>query len=249
MRWRSLRDRFAARDLCTLATWHGTDKWNTHWYAQHYDRHFRDFRQKPVKLLEIGVGGYDDPLDGGQSLRMWKSYFPRGQITGIDLHDKSKLVEPRIRVFQGSQADAEFLHRVAETAGPFDIVIDDGSHVNEHVLASFEVLFPRLAEGGLYAIEDAQTSYWPGKHGGCTDLASTFTTMGRMKQCVDGLNYEEFLDPAYESSYYDRNIVGMHFYHNLVIINKGRNCEGSNKARLAHGPCVTASIERAAVAG
>jgi len=49
-----------------------------------------------VNILEIGVGGYDNPNYGGNSLRMWKRYFYRGKI---------------------------------------DVIIDDGSHINQDVIA------------------------------------------------------------------------------------------------------------------
>jgi len=48
------------------------------------------------------------------------------------------------------------------------------------------------------------------------------------KSLVDCLNYEEFIRPGYVPSYYDRNITSLHFYHNLVFIQKGPNQEGSN---------------------
>ena len=40
-----------------------------------------------------------------------------------------------------------------------DIIIDDGSHINEHVIRTFQYLFPKLKPGGIYVVEDTQTSY------------------------------------------------------------------------------------------
>lgn len=221
------RGRLRADDLTALATLYGSDKWNGHWYAQHYQHHFAPLRHKPINLLEIGVGGYADSQAGGESLRMWKRFFPYGQIYSIDIHDKSPLQEARIAIFQGSQADPDFLRGVARRMGRLDIVVDDGSHINEHVGITFETLFPLLAEGGIYAIEDTQTSYWP-SHGGSEDLSRPGTTMNRLKSLADGLNYEEFLTPGYQQTLFDRTITSMHFYHNLVVIHKGVNAEGSN---------------------
>jgi len=73
-----------------------------------------------------------------------------------------------VSVRQGSQDDAAFLTRMSAEHGPFDIVIDDGSHVPAQVIASFDVLFPLLADGGLYVIEDVQTTFWP-DFGGAPD--------------------------------------------------------------------------------
>jgi len=215
-------------DLIQLAQLYGTDKWGNHRYAQHYAFHFHALRLRPLVLLEIGVGGHLNPASGGASLRMWKHYFSNGKIYGIDLHDKSQHNEHRIRIFQGDQSDPQFLADVIRQTGPPDIIIDDGSHRVDHVRISFDTLFPLLASDGVYVIEDLQTSYWP-EFGGSRCLSDGRTTLGWLKKRVDGLNYEEFLDTPDQAEVFDRSITGMHFYHNLAFIQKGRNAEGSNQ--------------------
>jgi hypothetical protein len=222
--WQAWRHR---RDLAWLARLCGTDKWGRHWYAPHYQAHFAPLRKKRITLLEIGVGGYEDPLRGGESLRLWKAYFPNARIFGIDVFDKRALEEPRIRTFQGSQEDPAFLARVVAETGPLDIVIDDGSHVNAHVLASFEALFPHLREGGVYVLEDLQTSYWP-KFGGSLDLMAPHTVVNRLKRLVDGLNHAERIEPGLSPTFLDLNVRALHFYHNLAFVHRGRNDEPSN---------------------
>jgi demethylmacrocin O-methyltransferase len=180
-----------------------------------------------MNVLEIGVGGYEDPDKGGASLLMWKYYFPRSAIYAIDVYDKSKLQEKRIKIFQGSQNDEKFLKDVFSRIGSLDIIIDDGSHMNEHVLTSFKTLFPLLKDGGIYAVEDVQTSYWPQYGGSSEDLNNPATAMGFFKKIADGLNYMELAEPGYEPAYFDKNITSIHFYHNLVIIYKGVNDERS----------------------
>lgn len=230
--FRSARIHSAARkrsgDLIALATLFGTDKWGVHWYARHYQRHFQHLRDRKLTVLEIGVGGYGAPDEGGESLRSWKWFFPRAEIVGIDLYDKRALEEERIRVFQGSQDDPRFLNEVIAEIGRPDIIIDDGSHLNAHVLASFAHLFPHLKDGGTYVIEDTQTAYWPTWGGSLTDRNSGQTSMGFAKSLIDGLNHAEFLSADDSPSQYDRQIVGLHFYHNLVFIDKGVNDEVSN---------------------
>jgi len=214
-------------DLTALARRFGTDKWGVHRYAQHYQRHLAHLRDQPITLLEIGIGGYDHPRRGGASLRMWKAYFPRAHVVGVDLHDKSALAEERITVVRADQSDAAALRRVHEEHGPFDVVIDDGSHISAHVRTTFETLFPLVGDDGLYAIEDLQTSYWP-QFGGAVALDDPTTSMALVKSLVDGLNYEEHLE-AGEPSYTDRHVIAVHCYHNLAIIQKGRNAEGTQK--------------------
>lgn len=218
-------------NLMALSDFLGTDKLGIHRYIQHYEHHFSSLRLKKMNILEIGVGGYNNPVSGGASARLWKTYFPNSSIYSIDIYDKSFHEEERIKIFKGSQGDVGFLNDVVSAVGDFDIIIDDGSHYNEHVIVAFKTLFPHLKEDGLYVVEDTQTSYWP-SWGGATDLEAPHTSMNFFKSLVDCLNYEEFVLQDYAPTYFDKNIVAMTFYHNLVFINKGKNNEGSNRISL-----------------
>lgn len=225
---RSLKALFFMSNLDKLATIHKTDKNRYHFYTQHYQKHFKPFKYKKINLLEIGVGGYEHPLSGGQSLRMWKTFFPFAKIFSLDIFDKSFLQEKRIKIFKGSQVDIDFLEDVCNQAGVFDLIIDDGSHINEHVIKSFEFLFPKLKKGGIYVIEDTQTSYWEEYGGSSTDFNRVGTIYCYFKSLIDSLNHEEFMILNYEKSYYDKHIVSIHFYHNMIFIYKGDNNEPSN---------------------
>lgn len=213
--------------LTSIAKKYGTDKAGSHFYTTHYETHFNKFRDAKIKLLEIGVGGYEYPDKGGKSLRMWKEYFKNGSIFGIDIHDKHLLEEDRIKTFRGSQIDAEFLKSVMSETGSADIIIDDGSHLNKHVITSFKILFPFLNTGGIYVIEDVQTSYWPNHGGSSFNLKKSGTTINFFKHLTDCLNYEEFDNPYYKPTYFDKHIVSINFYHNIIFIHKGINNEGS----------------------
>lgn len=221
-----------SKNLNNLAIVFGSDKFGYHHYIQHYQNHFAKIRHLKLNILEIGIGGYDKPENGGQSLRMWKAFFPSSNIFGIDIYDKSCHDEKRIKTFRGSQVDFDFLKNVKDEIGNIDIIIDDGSHFNEHVVATFKFLFPLLSENGIYVIEDTQTSYWEEvngvKWGGSSDLDSPNTLMNFFKSLVDGLNFEEYTLEGYKPNYFDRHIISIHFYHNLIFIYKGLNNEGSN---------------------
>ena len=215
-------------DLNKLGKIYRTDKIQGHNYAPHYMFHFEQYRHKKINLLEIGVGGYEKRDAGGKSLRMWKKYFSKAQINAIDIYDKSPLEESRIRIFKGSQIDKEFMNDTVTEIGDLDIIIDDGSHVNEHVIETFKQIFPKLKDGGLYVVEDTQTSYWEDHGGDSNDLNNPLTMMSFFKKLTDGLNHKEFMIPNYQQSYFDKKIVSIHFYHNLIFIYKGDNDEESN---------------------
>lgn len=217
----------SSSNLDKLAIINKSDKFGSHFYTQHYDHHFRPMRKQKLKILEIGVGGHNDPRMGGASLRMWKYYFPNSNIFALDIYDKSKLQEDRIRIFKGSQVDYDFLEKMIAETGTLDIIIDDGSHVNEHVLGSFSYLFSKVKENGYYVIEDIHTSYWPEFGGDVKNLNNQSTIMGYFKSLIDGINYEEYPIPGYKPTYHDLNIQAIHFYHNMIFIKKGPNNEGS----------------------
>ena len=220
-------DRFAGLSLTEIGRHTRTDKASTHSYTQHYERHLQHLRHEEFTLLEIGIGGYAREGQGGRSLRMWKHYFPKARIVGLDIEDKSFVDRPRIVTYQGSQVDEEVLRRIVAEQGTPQVVIDDGSHRPEHIRETFRILFPLLADDGIYAIEDTQTSYWT-RFGGNPDRHAPDTTMALVKDLLDGLNHAEYPDPDYAPTYADRHVVAVHAYHNLVIIEKGVNDEPSN---------------------
>jgi hypothetical protein len=217
--------------LTDIAQDTGTDKWGVHYYTAHYERHLEHLRDEQFVLLEIGVGGYARSGQGGASVRMWRRYFPHAQIVGLDIEDKSFLDRPRLTTVRGSQTDEAVLESVIDRFGAPLVVVDDGSHRPDDIVATFGALFPQLPDGAVYAIEDTQTSYWP-EFGGSADRESPDTTMAFVKRLVDGLNHEEFLDENYRPTYSDTHVRAVHCYHNLVVIEKGDNTEGSNKRRV-----------------
>ncbi|WP_406068989.1 hypothetical protein [Micromonospora sp. NBC_01638] len=213
--------------LDELALVNGSDKWGPHFYTPIYERHFAPLREQELTIVELGIGGYAHPGSGGGSLRMWKRYFPRALVYGVDMFDKSAAAEQRVFPIQGDLSDPDFVGGLAGRLGPLDIVIDDGSHACADVILAFHALFPALRPGGLYVIEDLQTSYWPSYGGNATNLHDASTSMGFLKQLLDGLNYEEH-DGAGSSrpTRFDSMLVGAHFYHNIAVLEKGRNADG-----------------------
>ena len=127
-----------------------------HYYLETYDQILAPWLDKEIKLLEIGVRK-------GGSLQLWRDYFPRATIVGIDLRLPENFAPgERIQLFEGNQADTTFLSEVAIRTAPegFNIIIDDASHIGELTRRAFWHLFDHhLKPGGLYAIEDWGTGY------------------------------------------------------------------------------------------
>lgn len=215
--------------LDLLAALYGTDKFGEHEYTPVYEDLMRASRRQPVRLLEVGVGGYAGAL-GGESLRMWESYFRRGRIVGIDLFDKTALSAGRVQVYQCSQVDAPKLSALAREHGPFDYIIDDGSHLNAHQIETFAILWPHLRDGGTYIVEDVQTSYWPSYGGGPLGTPGyDQSCMRRFKDLADSVNLPEFLRPAPPGL--DAALASIAFLHNLIVLRKDL-AERYSNARL-----------------
>lgn len=222
---------FHSFNLTKLAQIYHTDKWGRHFYTPNYQYHFNKFKFKRIKLLEIGVGGYDKPDKGGNSLRMWKKYFPFGKIYSIDIYDKTKLQEKRIKIFQGSQVDEQFIKGLMDQIGEPDIIIDDGSHINSHVITTFKLLFPHLKNNGIYVIEDTETSYRNRFGGDDLNLSNQQTTMNFFKSFPDKINSMEFHIPDYQSELFETGLHSIHFYHNLIFVTKSNQVELSSNFR------------------
>jgi SAM-dependent methyltransferase len=133
-----------------------TDK-VTNGYLATYDPVLAPYVDRELKMLELGV-------HRGGSLRLWRDYFARGEITGVDSDlPENVAFGERVQAFQGDQGDTAFLTGVARRVAPdgFDVIIDDASHLGEVTKRSFWHLFEHhLKPGGLYVIEDWGTGYW-----------------------------------------------------------------------------------------
>ncbi len=128
-----------------------------HGYAPIYDRFFTPFRNEPIKLLEIGAAS-------GESIRSWLEYFPSAKVYGVDIvHDTNPWNVPnpitspheRYTFVHGDQSNPVFWKSfIAKHGGRWAVVVDDGSHDQSHIRLTLSTLWPYMAPGGLYCIED-----------------------------------------------------------------------------------------------
>jgi 23S rRNA U2552 (ribose-2'-O)-methylase RlmE/FtsJ len=177
------------------------NKWDH--YFDIYDRHMAQFRGRPVTILEIGV------FHGG-SLQMWRKYFgKRARIIGLDVDERTlSLASDDLEVVLGDQSDKLFLSELAAKIGPLDIVIDDGG------------LWPFVADGGVYLVEDLHTSYWP-EFGGGYLKPGTFIEYAKLlvdqqhawhARPDDGLIVDDMT----------RSIRGIHLYDSVAVFDRAK---------------------------
>jgi hypothetical protein len=137
------------------------DQWDINKFEHYlpvYESVFDASHHDPIRLLEIGVSF-------GGSLELWRRYFTHWNTTivGIDTNPECAVFDDpgnNVHVRIGAQQDIEFLGKVVDEFGPFDVIIDDGSHIPAYTLASFTALFDfGLSHGGAYLVEDLHTCY------------------------------------------------------------------------------------------
>ena len=164
--------------LTDIGIKYNTDKvdsahtWFNKNYMNIYEKYFEPLRDKPIRILEIGVLN-------GSSIKTWKEYFSNAEVHGIDIQPSCKNVEDTdtnifIHILDCSSND-QLQMFVNKFSGYFDIILDDGSHINDITLKTFQFLYKCLKPESYYIIEDLGCAYigdemklygsnWPGHY-------------------------------------------------------------------------------------
>jgi hypothetical protein len=195
----------------------GTDKSSReHDYLSFYEVFFEGIRQSRTNVLEIGVLF-------GASLRMWEEYFPNGVVVGADIDPGVKsLSTPRIFTEVIDQSNIEDLVQLGVRHGPFDIIIEDGSHLWEHQITTFRTLFPFLNNGGHYVVEDLHTNF--GSYTTQCQGSASLSMVEYLKKLVDLRVGDDQVDIASEEDpflrTYGRNVQFLAFYRRACVVKK-----------------------------
>lgn len=140
------------KTLDAIFSKYNTDKGSGyHNYLRQYEPLLQSMRNKPIRILEIGV------YNGG-SILAWREAFPNAlSIVGVDITPSCKKYEdPTKSIFIEimDATNSKNIESISSKYGPFDLILDDGSHLNKHVIQSFEGFFPYLKDDGIYIVED-----------------------------------------------------------------------------------------------
>lgn len=161
-----------------------SDRWSI--YLSEYERLFSDYRDRPIRLLEIGI-------QNGGSLEIWSKFFPCAEkFVGCDINlDCARLQyeDSRIAIVVADANTDETQRRILEQSPVFDLIIDDGSHQSSDIVRSFARYFTHLNDGGLYVVEDLHCSYWQEFDGG---IFQPYSSIAFFKCLVDVVNHEHW---------------------------------------------------------
>ncbi|MBF5012911.1 glycosyltransferase [Burkholderia pseudomultivorans] len=227
-----------------------SDKWEQ--YLHIYDMELREFaeRAQPVSLLEIGV-------QNGGSLQVWKKYFAAGsRIVGIDIEEACGKLDlgENIEVMVGDASDpAQIQQLLGEET--FDVIVDDGSHRSDHIVATFRACFDRLRAGGVFIIEDIHCSYMASHLGG---FRKREAAIEMLKGVVDAVNFDHVETDAFslladdERAYLEhlnREVASISFYDSVVVVRKLMSPKTRPFRRIMTGKRVPVADPSAAIAG
>jgi len=172
--------------LTALANRFGSDKGKrdgdptSQHLTRHYAKLFHAIRNQPLKILEIGLNLTRNSECA--SLKMWVEYFPQAKIYGVDI-DPTNFYHERVTIFQGDQGSEDFWeHFLANVKEPFDIIIDDASHLYVPQQLTLKALFERLAPRGAYIIEDLRSIM---SHEDHPDLDTYFLLLALKERNID----------------------------------------------------------------
>ncbi len=204
--------------LDALGRQFGTDKASPqHDYLNTYERFFAKLRNSPITLLEIGVWR-------GASLDLWEAYFPNARIIGADVEPAARrLARGRVAIETVDQGNIQHLVGLAQRRGPFDIVIDDGSHRWEHQIATLQTLLPFVKPGGIYIVEDLYFAY--GEAGKAYRGNARFSCADYLKRLID-YRLADFTLPIEreEDAFlrtYGRSLRSIHVFRRACLLEKG----------------------------
>ena len=205
--------------MYALGKIHYTDKIHHHGYNRFYEDYLNKYRKKKFNFLEIG-------MDYGESMKLWRDYFKNANIFGLEIQQEYK--DERINVVKGDQSNLTDLKNLVKITKKCDVILDDGSHVPEHQLISFNYLFEKcLSEGGVYIIEDIETSYW--KKGNLYGYPinsgpnSNNNIVNIFKEILPIVN-REFLVESEKEKLYNNKYINKFALDNISSINFGMNC-------------------------
>ncbi|GAN54801.1 hypothetical protein [Tanticharoenia sakaeratensis] len=194
---------------------------NAHFFAL-YDRYLARYRNHPCVLYIV-----IDSAHAEAQAEMWARYLGAfAQIVCLTEHDFDR---PQIHGRRSDLTDPSFRMRLLEEFGPADIVIDDGTHLPDITISTFEILMDLMTNTGLYFIEDTYTAYWSSYQG---EVGRDSTVIGYTKALIDEL-HASYTSHAIPPNAFSARVCGIHIYDGLIIYEFGRNTNHRSMTNLA----------------
>jgi hypothetical protein len=236
----------------------GTDKLSRHAYDRYYELHFKEFRdKKDLSILEIGA-------QSGKSIQLWSEYFSNpSAIHGVSYGEDTQNVDQKkvvcdwnpaacknVAIFNGDQSDPVFLKTITDKY-KYDIIVDDGSHFPPHQIISLQHLFSSINPGGLYVLEDIETSYWnePGANlygysiSAGIGASPKVNAIEKLKQFIDVMMRFHMAHPGLHIFPDDDKFFSITFGQGIAIIRKSTDSEMQHPPSVPVAPVIHSGVD------
>lgn len=140
----------------------GTLYYNGHGYARAYEQYLEPLRNREFSLLEIGVAPPHPDADrspgdvAAGNLRMWRDYFKKANIVGLDMTGATGVAPADgMVVLGGNPRDAQCLDKaLAAASGGYRMIVDSTGEMPGVRLTALAHLLPGVPPGGYYFAEN-----------------------------------------------------------------------------------------------
>jgi hypothetical protein len=198
-----------------------TDKIINHGYHRFYHKELVEYKHKTMGMIEIGIENF-------KSVDMWKHYFPKSFIYGIDLNINYQ--DPRIKIIKTDPSKLSELESLKTIiTHPIYFINDNGRQLPRNQIITFNYLFSNvLKDGGTYIIDDIEVSYW--KKG---NINGTITECGyshpesiieKFKLVLDYVNTFCISDETKEILHEKTSFLSKETKDKILSITFGQNC-------------------------
>lgn len=160
-------------ELCDIFYKYRSDKCPDifHSYSPVYSEILSPYRDVFDRVMEVGIGtpGLMTSITGagyitGASLYSWRDYFTKAVVIGLDIAPEALIEGERIECYYTDQSRESELEKTVSNINTkhgtdlsYDLILDDGSHIVEHMVLTFNVLRKYVKPGGFYIIEDIKS--------------------------------------------------------------------------------------------
>jgi hypothetical protein len=144
----------------------------------------------------------------GDSLDMWQALFPEGLVVGVD-NDPYSYWPPETKRIVSDQTNTDLPTQLGQFSPVYDLIVDDASHDGKLSMRTLELLWPMVAPGRWYVIEDWQAGYDIWDH-------------GRSPSCPSMLDMAKDLLDFFKTSFgsYEGDLEEMIYRLGMIVMKK-----------------------------
>ncbi|KHN79175.1 hypothetical protein Tcan_14069 [Toxocara canis] len=194
-------------------------------YFAPYAQFLCALKNEEVSVLEIGIDASSSKQKDGGNLYKWAQFFPRAaSIVGMGVSKDAFNMPANMKMIHANRTNSKLIKKVCEDYGPFDVVVDEVSHINRDTVTAFSLIWNCMKFESIYILEDKQSSQWR-RTSSSVGSETNRTAINFFRSLIDEQNFAEIqkYGVPFESSSYAKELAGIYFHPDLIVIEKGNN--------------------------